>query len=215
MARKKLPEEYEPAPDLERIANAARSGEMPIASALSMLYRSTKLSQEVIDAIAADALAGYQWDAIAGRVGMSPRSLSRMLARGKDRREKIDDWFDRRRSLPDEASDEEVVAEIGEPPAEDDLLALYDACARGHANAECRLVDVIRSAAELGSTKDAQWLLVNRFPNWKESKVGRYERDTEPQSTDTLNQLNTKITDFAARVSALAAATADERGTAD
>lgn len=208
MARKKLPIEYAP-PDLERIADECRRGDAPIATAMGMLYRSAKLSQEVIDSIAADALAGYQWDAIAARVGMAPRSLARMLARGKDRREKIDDWCDKRRTLPDDSTDDEVVAEIGEPPPEDDLLALYDACARAHANSECRLVDVIRTAAELGSTADAKWLLSNRFPNWREVKAGKQnERADEP--TNSFDELNSKITAFAARVSALAAATADE-----
>lgn len=210
MARKKLPIEYEPTPDLERIADACRSREMPIAHAVSMLYRSAKLSQEVIDSIAADALAGYQWDAIAARHGMAPRSLLRMLARGKDRREKIDDWCDRRRTLPGEATDEEVIAEIGEPPPEDDLLALYDSCARAHANSECALVDVIRTAAELGSTADAKWLLVNRFPNWREVKGARQNERADEPSTNSFDELNAKITAFASRVSALATASADE-----
>lgn len=209
MARKKLPLEYET--ELERVAESCRSAETPIADAVAMIYRSTKLSQDIIDTIAADARAGYQWDAIAARVGMSPRALHRMLARGKDRREKIEDWYDKRRSLPDDASDAQVIAEIGEPPAEDDLLVLYDACARAHANAECALVDIIRTAAEKhNSTGDAKWLLQNRFSNWKESKaVKANERDDE-RSTNSFDELNAKIVSFAARVSALAAATADE-----
>lgn len=209
MGRKKLPTEYEAPIDLESIGDQVRSGERPLASALGMLYRSTKISQEMIDAIASDALKGYQWAAIAGRVGISARALAGWLRRGQDRREKIDEWFDKRRTLPDDASEEQVLSEIGPPPEEDDLLLLYDTCARAHANSECRLVDVIRDDAEInGNTSSAKWLLQARYANW--SGNGRLPRHEEPRiddgSVDAIEQLAAKIDAFEARATALAIA---------
>jgi hypothetical protein len=209
MGRKKLPTEYEAPFDLESIGDQVRSGERPLASALGMLYRSTKISQEMIDAIASDALKGYQWAAIASRVGVSARALAGWLRRGQDRREKIDEWFDKRRTLPDDASEEQVLAEIGPPPEEDDLLLLYDTCARAHANSECRLVDVIRDDAEInGNTSSAKWLLQARYPNW--SGNGKLPRHAEPDdasgSVDAIDLLASKIAAVEERARAIAAA---------
>jgi hypothetical protein len=212
MPRKKLPTEYEAPIDLEAIGNQVRAGERPLASALGMLYRSTKISQEMIDAIASDALKGYQWAAIASRVGVSARALAGWLRRGQERRERIDDWFDKRRTLPDDASDEQVLAEIGSPPEEDDLLLLYDSCARAHANSECRLVDVIRDDAEInGNTSSAKWLLQARYANWNGNggRLPRHEDQPDAGPVDAIEQLAAKIDAFEARANALAAAAAD------
>lgn len=212
MPRKRLPTEYEAPLDLQALGDQVRAGERPLASALGMLYRSTTITQEMIDAIATDANKGYQWDAIASRVGVSARALSGWLRRGKDRREQIDEWFDKRRTLPVDASEEHILAEIGAPPQEDDLLLLWDACARAHANAECRLVDVIRDDAELaGNTSSAKWLLQARYKSW--SGHGRLPRHEEPSdaagSVDAIDELAAKIADTERRIHALAnAATA-------
>jgi transcriptional regulator with XRE-family HTH domain len=208
MPRKRLPTEYDSPIDLEGIGDQVRAGERPIASALGMLYRSTKISQETIDKVAEHALKGYQWDAIAGLVGVSPRALSGWLRRGKDRREKIDEWLDKRRTIPEDASEEQILQEIGLPPEEDDLLMLYDACARAHANAECRLVDVIRDDAEiLKNPKSAMWLLQARFQNWKgNGKLPRYEDSSSSGPVDAVEQLAAKIDAFEARATALAVA---------
>lgn len=208
MPRKRLPTEYEVPLDLEALGNQVRAGERPVASALAMLYRSAKISQEVIDAIAQDALKGYQWDAIAARVGVSPRALSGWLRRGQQRREQIDEWFDKRRTLPDEASDEEILAEIGPPPAEDDLLLLYDACAKALANGECRLVDVINDDALInGNVSSAKWLLQTRHKNWSgNGRLPRHEDPTGDGSSDAIEQLASKLDAFETKARALAIA---------
>lgn len=210
MARKRLPEEYQHPASLEAIGDKARSGAMPIADALAMLHRSSKLSQEFIDAVSADAAKGYQWGAIAARVGISPRTLANWLRRGKDRREAIDDWGDKRRTLPDDCDDDIVAAEIGECPVEDDLCLLYDSCARAHANAECELVDVIHASAVIsGNTNDAKWLLTSRFDGWKPAgKIGRNEPENEDESncSDAVDRLAAKIAAFDERARAITAA---------
>lgn len=212
MGRKKLPTEYEAPIDLEGIGDQVRAGERPLASALGMLYRSTKISQEMIDSIARDALKGYQWAAIASRVGVSPRALAGWLRRGQDRREAIDEWFDKRRTLPDDASEEHVIAEIGAPPEEDDLLMLYDACYRAHANSECRLVDVIRDDAEInGNTSSAKWLLQARYQNWNGNggRLPRHEDQRDDGPIDAVEQLAAKIDALATRAETLAITAAD------
>lgn len=214
MPRKTLPTEYEAPLDLEAIGDQVRSGERPIASALGMLYRSTKISQDMIDAIASDALKGYQWEAIASRVGVSARALHGWLRRGQQRREQIDEWLDKRRTLPDDADDGQVLAEIGSPPEEDDLLMLWDACARAHANAECRLVDVIRDDAEInGNTSSAKWLLQARFKNWSgNGKLPRHEEQPGDGASDAVELLASKISNFADKARALAIASAAGTG---
>ncbi len=209
MPRIRLPTEYETPFDLEKLADRARTGEMPIASALGMLHRSTKLTQEMIDSVAKLAIAGYQWDAIAARIRVSPRALDGWLRRGKARREEIDEWRDKRRTLSDDAVDELVIAEIGAPPQEDDLTLLYDACASAHAEAECNLVDVIREDALFnGNTSSAKWLLQARFKNWSgNGKLPRHEDPSSDGSSDAIEQLAAKIATFHTRALALATAT--------
>ena len=211
MPRKPLPTEYDAPLDLESIGDQVRAGERPLASALGMLYRATKFSQEMIDGIASDALKGYQWEAIASRAGVSARALHGWLRRGQQRREQIDEWFDKRRTLPDNASDADILAEIGEPPEEDDLLLLWDACARAHADAECRLVDVIRDDAEDNkNTSSAKWLLQARFKNWSgNGKLPRHEEPAESYGAgDAASLLASKIAAIEERARAITAISA-------
>lgn len=213
MARKRLPEEYQHPVNLESIADKARSGAMPVADALAMLHRSSRLSQEFIDAVSEYASKGYQWAAIAARVGVSPRSLANWLRRGKDRREAIDEWGDKRRTLPDDCDDEVVAAEIGECPVEDDLCLLYDSCARAHANAECELVDVIHASAVIsGNTNDAKWLLTSRFDGWKQA-AGRPKNEQEPNdgadANGAIDRLAAKLAAFNERARSIAPSPTD------
>jgi hypothetical protein len=209
MPRAKLPTEYEIPLDLEGLGDRARAGEMPIASALGMLHRSAKLTQEMIESVAKFAQAGYQWDAIASRIGISSRALATWLRRGQERREQIDEWYDKRRTLADDAPGELVVSEIGLPPQEDDLLLLYDACARAHAEAECNLVDVIRDDALYnGNTSSAKWLLQARFKNWSgNGKLPRHaDADDASGSVDAIDLLASKVAAVEERARAIAAA---------
>lgn len=210
MPRITLPTEYEAPLDLEALGDRARSGEVPIASALAMLHRSAKLTQEMIDAVRQFAVAGYQWDAIAARVGVSSRALAGWMRRGQELREQIDDWYDKRRTIPDDATDEQVIAEIGLPPQENDLSLLYDTCARAHAEAECNLVDVIRNDAIFGAnTSSAKWLLQARFKNWSgNGKLPRHEDPRDYGPSDAIEQLEAKIVALHARTSAVAIAAA-------
>lgn len=205
MAREKIPEEYESPLDLDALGNEARSGVMPIGRALAMLHRSTQLTQTLIDAICDDARNGYEWPAIAARVGVGKRTLANWLRRGEDRREAIDDWADRRRELPDDMPDAEVIAEIGEPPPEDDLLLFYDSVARAMANGECSLVDVIRVDALVnGNVRSAQWLLTTRYPSWRESKRNSTKIEAHDVSdVDVIDALEKKFIDIEQRQKAL------------
>ena len=215
MARKKLPQEYRHPIDLEEIADRAIAGEMPIANALAMLHRSSVLSQDFIDAVAKDARRGYKFEAIAARVGVAPRTLASWLHRGKEKREAIDEWHDKRRTLPADCDAHTVLAEIGEEPHEDDLSLLYDTCARSYANAECELFDVIHTAAVIsGDVRAAQWLLVNRFENWKGGQVsGRGDRpgDSDSNCAGAVDQLAAKIAAFDASRRSVAAASSARR----
>jgi hypothetical protein len=194
VARERLPREYEAAPDLESLGDEARRGEMPIGRALAMLHRSTQITSEVIDAICADARKGYEWAAIAARIGVSKTLLANWMRRGEDRRNAIDEWFDRRRDLPIDMPDEEVIAEIGEPPAEDDLLVLYDRVARAFADGECTMIDVIRDDALVnGNVSSAKWLLTARYPSWRAQDKGPKITPTDVSDVDVIDAIEKKI----------------------
>jgi hypothetical protein len=206
MAREKLPQEYEAPLDLESLANEARSGEMPIGRALAMLHRSTALTDELIDAVCIDAQNGYEWPAIAARVGVSKNTLANWLRRGEDRRNAIDDWADRRRDLPSDMPDEEVIDTIGEPPVEDDLLLFYDRVSRAFANGECRIIDVIREDALVaGNVSSAKWLLTARYPNWRPAGKGpQRSAETDNSDVDVIEAIEKKLNAMAERKLALA-----------
>ena len=199
MARKKLPIEYDP--DI-RINQDVRGA--PIADALATLYRSSRINEEVLREISELARKGYTLKAIAARVGMGYRTLTSWISRGERRREEIDDWVDRMNDLPSHYSHEQIVAELGEPPQEDDLLAIYDAVARSAAGAECDLVDVVMNDALLNqSTSSAKWMLNSRY-GWN-SKV-RVERDdgNDTVDADVLSALDKKLSDYEAKQRAIA-----------
>ena len=198
MARKKLPIEYDP--DI-RINQDVRGA--PIADALATLYRSSRINEEVLREISELARKGYTLKAIAARVGMGYRTLTSWISRGERRREEIDDWVDRMNDLPSHYSHEQIVAELGEPPQEDDLLAIYDAVARSAAGAECDLVDVVMNDALLNqSTSSAKWMLNSRY-GWN-SKV-RVERDDSNHTVDAdvLSALDKKLSDYEAKQNAM------------
>ena len=202
MARKKLPIEYDP--DI-RINQDVRGA--PIADALATLYRASRINEEVLREISELARKGYTLKAIAARVGMGYRTLTSWISRGERRREEIDDWVDRMNDLPSHYSHEQIVAELGEPPQEDDLLAIYDAVARSAAGAECDLVDVVMNDALLNqSTSSAKWMLNSRY-GWN-SKV-RVERDdgNDTVDADVLSALDKKLNDYEAKQRALSDAT--------
>lgn len=205
MARERLPREYEAAPDLESLGDEARRGDMPIGRALAMLHRSTQLTTEVIDAICSDARKGYEWAAIASRIGISKTMLANWMRRGEDRRNAIDEWVDRRRDLPDDMPSEDVIAEIGEPPVEDDLLILFDRVARAFADGECAMIDVIREDAIVnGNVSSAKWLLTARYPSWRDaSKNNVRGTQTDNSDVDVIAAIEKKLIAHDERVRAL------------
>lgn len=188
MVRKKLTK-Y----DVEGVAQAASEGEMPINEALAILGRSTRLDQASIDRIAEDFSMGYKLRAIAARNGIGARLLQSWLRRGEARRHELDDWRDRRADLPESMTKDEVEQEIGPEPVENDLLLLYDTCARAEANGECALVDIIRDDAMIaGNVSSAKWLLQARYEDWKApGKLPRHEEMAPAE--DTIEVLFNKI----------------------
>jgi hypothetical protein len=205
VARERLPREYEAAPDLESLGDEVRRGEMPIGRALAMLHRSTQLTAEVIDAICMDARKGYEWAAIAARIGVSKTMLANWMRRGEDRRNAVDEWVDRRRDLPADMPDDDVIAEIGEPPVEDDLLVLYDRVARAFADGECAMIDVIRDDALVnGNVSAAKWLLTARYPSWRDSSKNNVRiTQTENSDVDVISAIEKKLIAHDQRMKAL------------
>jgi transposase-like protein len=200
MPRRKIPLEYDPdvRPGHENVQGA------PITEALAMLHRSSIISEEVLREIAALARRGYTAKAIAAKVGIGQRTLTSWVARGAQRRHELNDWMDRRASLPVYYSHEQIVAEIGEPPIEDDMLALHDAFSRAEADSECELVDVIVNDAVLNqNTGSAKWMLTNRH-GWggKNNIKVEIDNDSAPDM-DVLAALDKKITDWEVKQKAL------------
>jgi hypothetical protein len=207
MARKKLPEEYQAPIDLAGIGDEVRAQERPLASALGMLYRSTKLPQEIIDAIAADARKGYDIEYIAPRIGMAASVLRTYVARGQTRREQIDEWMLKRRTLDDDACEEDILAEIGPPPEEDDLLMLFDAFARSEANHACGNIDVLNDEAVVkGNWKAAAYLLEVRHGfGSKRSLRGKTNDERDDGPANAIDLLGAKVAAFEKRAGERAA----------
>lgn len=207
MPRKKLPEEYQSPLDLEGIGDEVRAQARPLAAAIGMLYRSTRLSQEIIDAVAADARKGYEIEHIAPRVGIAASVLRTFIARGQTRREQIDEWFLKRRTLPDDASEEDILAEIGPPPEEDDLTLLHDAFARHEANHACANIDVLNDESTVkGNWRAAAYILEARhgFGSKRALKATKND-ERDDGSADAIDQLAAKVAAFEERARARSA----------
>lgn len=187
----------------------------PGADSARTLRAAGTLAQDAIHRIASDARHGYQWDAIAARCGMAPKTLHRMLSQGKRRREQIDEWAEKLREFASDATDAEIIDEIGPPPQENDLCELYDACAREHANAQCELVDIVRlDATQAQNVGSAKWMLVTRFEGWGRGGGSKREAldDSNIADNNAIDLLSAKIAAFEAASRALAPAPNDGAG---
>lgn len=200
--RRKIHLEYDPGAITEDVHDVRGA---PITDALATLYRASMIDPEVMLEVTRLARRGYRIPAIAKKIGVGPRTLESWVARGSQKRHDIDDWVDRRMMLPAHLSHEQLAAEIGEPPREDDLLALYDAFARAEADAECELVDVIvEDAITNRNTSSAKWLLNSRH-GWNSGKGGEGQaaQSTAVLDAGVLDALAAKLDEYEQKQRAL------------